>query len=1105
MLKEPTATQCPACGATLSQDRKTEGLCPACVLELALESPSLLDELEHPDEEATLAYAREAFSPGQVLGKRYRIRSLLGRGGMGEVWRATDLKLRVDVALKALLPQLVEEERALETLRQEVRIAREVISPNVCRVFDLVELDGQELVSMEYIDGITLLDILKMRAPLDLVEAREMASQFLAGLQAIHDAGLVHRDIKPENLMMTRSGRVVLMDFGIAKGLADAGAGTVSGTPAYMAPEQVRGEALDARADVFSAGIVLAEMIAPGGLRTFEARQEIWQGLHREPPEIADSPWAPVLKRAVARQKQPRFASAAALARELEEVTLRVAGAQDLTPYPGLASFTEEDAEYFFGRELEVEEMWKKLQRPHLLGLIGPSGAGKSSFLRAGLLPVIPVGWRAVVTTLGNRPLTALARALVPELAGDTDALQLLSGTDDPEALLEAISLWREQHDEVLLIVDQFEELFTLNSWEVQETLSKLLSRLALEADVHVLLSMRDDFLGFCSNQESLKPIFSELTPLKSLTGAALRRALVQPAVKCGYRFEDDGLVDEMVGEVGSDRGALPMLAFAAARLWDHRDREQGLLTREAYEHIGGVGGALAQHAEATLEKIGQERIPIVRELFRNLVTAQVTRAARDREELLSVFGDGPAAAPSAPGFASPAVSAAERKPGSREWPLEAAEEVLTTLIDARLLTSYEVPAADEEDTPHHRIEIIHESLLSNWPRLVRWQTQDADSAQLRDQIRQAAQMWEERGRPDDLLWTGTSFGEYQLWRDRYEGGLSTAEEAFGAAMIHRAEGQRRRRRVALAATLVILLTVLAIVAGFWRRSVAEARRAEAAKLLAIAQLRQEEDPTEALAFTTASLELADTEEARMFALRLLWAVPPALEVESQGDNTLGTLGTASSAPMGAVWRQPARPKRCGCGRPEGDRPWSFPVTSRSFKRTTTPGGRRTSCSRRAFWAAVRDGSISGPSPVESDCGPSTSALPLSGRSRTPGSSPKSSSPIPRPARRDTTTFVPGSCRMEDRRSWEPLMRALTTVALAHLTSMDMAGSTARGRRFSIDRCRWSSAPQTTSLDPTSMRRRIGDSRRSPIASGPGMPPAVSYGCGTSQLSAPSR
>ncbi len=195
----------------------------------------------------------------------------------------------------------------------------------------------------------------------------------------------------------------------------------------------------------------------------------------------------------------------------------------------------------------------------------------------------------------------------------------------------------------------------------------------------------------------------------------------MQPALKLrlSLRRRRPGRRDGGRGRQRSRRSAL--LAFAAARLWDHRDREQGLLTREAYEHIGGVGGALAQHAEATLERIGEDHIPIVRELFRNLVTAQGTRAARDRDELLSVFGDGT----SGVGEGLRALPQA----GAEAGPYNTAEQVLNSLIDARLLTSYEVPAADEGDTPHHRIEIIHESLLSNWPRLVRWQTQDADSA----------------------------------------------------------------------------------------------------------------------------------------------------------------------------------------------------------------------------------------------------------------------------------------------------------------------------------------------------------------------------------------
>ncbi|HLN57920.1 MAG TPA: hypothetical protein VK416_05125, partial [Thermoanaerobaculia bacterium] len=303
------------------------------------------------------------------------------------------------------------------------------------------------------------------------------------------------------------------------------------------------------------------------------------------------------------------------------------------------------------------------------------------------------------------------------------------------------------------------------------------------------------------------------------------------------------------VGAVEGARAALPLLAFAVSRLWERRDREKKLLTREAYREIGGVEGALAQHAEATYERIGSEREAIVRETFRNLTTAQGTRAVLDREELLSALPD-----------------------------RAAGEQVLQQLVDARLLTSYETEG-DEGEPARRRVEIVHESLLKAWPRLVRWQTQDADGAQLRDQLRQAAHLWEERGKTEDLLWTGASFLDFRVWRERYAGGLSAVEEDFAKSMASVADRKRRRRRIAVAAIVAALAVGFGIMAGLWRRSQAQARRAEASKLLAIGQERLAEDPTEALAFTTASLELADSREARLFALRSLWEAPPALEL----------------------------------------------------------------------------------------------------------------------------------------------------------------------------------------------------------------------------------
>ncbi len=531
------------------------------------------------------------------------------------------------------------------------------------------------------------------------------------------------------------------------------------------------------------------------------------------------------------------------------------ASRDDRSPYPGLAAFTEEDAEFFFGREAEVAALWRKITTRRLLAVIGPSGVGKSSFLRAGVIPAAPEGWGILICQPGEGPFAALARTLAPAFEGDAEAFS--KATDFQQNALHLFTRWRQQNERAIVIVDQFEELFTLNPDDVQQRVADLLGALARDADIHVLLSMRDDFLYRCHAFKALEPVFGDLSPLRTPDLEASGRALREPAARLGYEFEDRGLVTEMVDSVGDERGALPMLAFAVARLWDKRDRERNLLTRQAYNDIGGVAGALARHAEATIDRVGSDRISIVREIFRNLVTAEGTRAVREWDELLSVFCD-----------------------SSDESP----EEVLRQLIDARLLTSYEVQ--EEDKAPTRVVEVVHESLLANWPRLVRWQTQDADATQLRDQLRQAAKTWDEHGRSDDMLWTGSGYREFAVWRERYPGGLTELEEAFATAMTSLASRRRRRRRIAVTAGFIILVAVLAVVGSLWQRSVLETRRAESAKLLALGELELEAYPTAALAWATSSLELADTSEGRALALRALGQGPPLtiLERELESD-----------------------------------------------------------------------------------------------------------------------------------------------------------------------------------------------------------------------------
>jgi len=532
-------------------------------------------------------------------------------------------------------------------------------------------------------------------------------------------------------------------------------------------------------------------------------------------------------------------------------VSERRAGEEERSPYPGLAAFTEEDAEFFFGREAEVSQLWRKLTTRRLLAVIGPSGVGKSSYLRAGLMPVAPEGWDCLICQPGEEPFASLARALVPEFEGDPEVILKPVNIGDETTAVAIASRWRERHEQALLVIDQFEELFTLNPPEVQKRFAELLAQLARDADVHVLLSMRDDFLYRCHDHDALMPIFSELTPVKVPAAEDLRRALVQPASRFGYSFDDDGLADEMLEAVKGERGALPMLAFAVSRLWEKRDKEKKELNRSAYETIGGVSGALAQHAESTLTAIGQNRISIVRELFHNLVTGEGTRATREVENLLSVFTD------------------AQR---------EEAEQVLRRLIHARLLTSFEEDVV-EGNSNHHRVEVVHESLLTSWPRLVRWQTQDADAIQLRDQLRQAARTWGEHDRTRDYLWTGKAYREFSVWRENYPGGLTELEEGFARALTAHAKRRKRRRRIAVAATFVVLLAILAIVGSFWRRSVREARRAEGSELVAVGRLELESYPSAAVAYAMASLELADRPAARRLALDALWKGPTAIIV----------------------------------------------------------------------------------------------------------------------------------------------------------------------------------------------------------------------------------
>jgi predicted Ser/Thr protein kinase len=208
------------------------------------------------------------FLPGRLVASRYRIIALLGKGGMGEVYRADDLTLGQAVALKFLPDEAARDESLLERFRNEVRIARRVSHPNVCRVYDVGDVDGQTFFTMEYVDGEDLASLLRRIGRLPQDKALEIGRQLCAGLAAAHTKGVLHRDLKPANIMLDGRGQVVITDFGLA-GVADNIRGNEirSGTPAYMAPEQLAGKEVTTRSDIYALGLVLYEVFT--GKRAF--------------------------------------------------------------------------------------------------------------------------------------------------------------------------------------------------------------------------------------------------------------------------------------------------------------------------------------------------------------------------------------------------------------------------------------------------------------------------------------------------------------------------------------------------------------------------------------------------------------------------------------------------------------------------------------------------------------------------------------------------------------------------------------------------------------------------------------------------------------------
>jgi predicted Ser/Thr protein kinase len=270
----------------------------------------------------TLGSASSSPAVGNLFAARYEIVGPLGRGGMGMVYRAWDRELRETVALKMIRPDLVRQRHIEHRFRSEVKLARRVRHPNVCSIYGDGEDRGLLYISMEFVDGTDLHEVVR-NGDLSPAEAYDVAMQIAEGLAAIHEVGIIHRDLKTANIMRDRRGVVRLMDFGIAKKsqaegtTAATATGQVLGTPEYMSPEQIRGHKVDFRTDVYALGIVVYEIFTGTvPFRGETAVATIFKQLQDPPPLSIRGPRAlprslvPVLRRALSKEPGPRFPSA---------------------------------------------------------------------------------------------------------------------------------------------------------------------------------------------------------------------------------------------------------------------------------------------------------------------------------------------------------------------------------------------------------------------------------------------------------------------------------------------------------------------------------------------------------------------------------------------------------------------------------------------------------------------------------------------------------------------------------------------------------------------------------------------------------------------------
>ncbi|MFC1959501.1 protein kinase [Chloroflexota bacterium] len=767
---------------------------------------------------------------GQTI-KGYEIREVAGAGGFGAIYKAFQPVVKREVAIKVILPKFANQPDFIRNFEAEAQIVARLEHPHIVPLFDYWrDPDGAYLV-MRWLDGGSLTDRI-IDGPLEVETVAQILDQITAALSVAHRRGVVHRDLKPDNILLDEDGNAYLSDFGIAKSVGhETSDDNISGSLQYMAPEQLQGQPPTPEVDLYSLGLMTYHMLAGTHPWTGSTPSDMIAKHLTEPlPDICnlrfDLPLAidDVIQNATAKQPDERFTDIREFARAFRQA-IEPAGApvsveweQDDTllvnPYKGLRPFQEADADDFFGREALIRQLVNRMGEQgdysRFLAVVGPSGSGKSSVVKAGLFPALwrdtlpgAGEWYYVTMVPGAHPIEQLEAALLSVAARPPSHLQEMLAANEGGLLWAVDRVLGSAEGDLLLLVDQFEELFALVESEEERVqfLDLLYTAVtAPDSRLRVVLTLRADFMDGPLEYVGFGELMRQRTEfVLPMSPDEIERAITGPASRVGVQV-DTGLVAAIVADLREEPGILPLLQYTLTEVFERR--ENRTLTLEAYQSCGGVLGALAHRADEVYAGLDDKQQAIARQVFLRLMTlgegVEDTRRRARIAELASLVAD---------------------------------TVLMQTVLDAfgqyRLLT-FDSERGSREPT----VEVAHEALLREWGLLRGWLDDGRADVRLQRLLATAAAEWQEVGQDTSYLLSGTRLAQYEDWHETGSVALTEEEQQYIAASVaqqqqmaaeeqarqeHELELERRsRNRMRMLAGVLLVAAVVAGVLSVW-------------------------------------------------------------------------------------------------------------------------------------------------------------------------------------------------------------------------------------------------------------------------------------------------